>query len=59
MKGTRKLQLGYGFLIVAGLIAVLGIMQGSDLLGLAGIITALASGMLTVMWGNSQEHKHS
>ncbi len=59
MKGSRKLQLGYAFLAVAGGISAFGIYRGVDLVGLAGIIAAIASGMLTVMWGNAQEHKHS
>lgn len=57
MKGSRKLIIAVVFLTCGTFIGWSGIRAGSDLVGIATIIGAIAGGVLTIVWGNSQEHK--
>lgn len=57
MKYSRKLLLGMAFLACATFIAYAGIVNKSDLVGLATIIGAMAAGVLSIVWGNAEEHK--
>lgn len=59
MKGTRKLQICYAYLIVVGAVAALEVIlhSPSNLLGMAALAAGLASGLGTFMWGNAQEHR--
>lgn len=55
----RKFWLGMAFMCVAGFIAYTAVHSEHqvDLTGVALIIGAIASGVLSVVWGNSQEWK--
>lgn len=57
MKGARKLLLGIVFIVSGSFIGYMGIKNGSDLLGVATIIGAIAGGVLSIVWGNKEEHK--
>jgi len=55
--GNRKLILGCFFIAASALIAYCGIRSGSDLVGLATMIGAMAGGTFGVVWGNLKEHQ--
>ena len=57
MIGYRKVILGVIFLLCSSFLIWQGIRSGTDLVGLATVIGAMAGGVLGVMWGNAQEHK--
>ena len=57
MKYSRKMLLGLVFLSCATFIAYAGIVNKSDLVGLATIIGAMAAGVLSIVWGNVKEHE--
>lgn len=57
MKNYRKLILGIAFLACSTFIAWAGIIQSSDLVGLATIIGAMAGGTFGLVWGNVKEHQ--
>lgn len=67
VKGIRKLLLGYAFLAVGGAMIILSlVLYRSTPENVAGIIAAvsasivsLAGGVLSIVWGNAQEHKYS
>ncbi len=53
----RKLILGLAFLACSTFICYAGIKQGSDLVGLATVLGALAGGTFGIVWGNVKEHE--
>ena len=62
--GGRKYKLGMSFLFgsfTLAITAVFGMIFGdltwSDMGGLTGVITAISAGLLTIIYGNVQEHK--
>lgn len=57
MKGVRKVIIGLAFIAAGTFISVAGIRSGSDLIGLASVIGAIAGGVFGIVWGNAQEHK--
>ena len=57
MKNYRKLILGLAFLACSTFVSYAGINQGSDLVGLATIIGAIAGGVFGLVWGNVKEHQ--
>ena len=56
MKNYRKLILGLAFLGCTTFISSAGINQGTDLVGLATVIGAIAGGVFGLVWGNVKEH---
>ena len=56
MKNYRKLILGLAFTVASTWITLAGITQGSDLVGLATVIGAIAGGVFGVVYGNIKEH---
>jgi len=57
IKGSRKVIIGIAFIAGSTFIAYAGIRNGSDLVGIATVIGALAGGTFGIIWGNAQEHK--
>jgi len=57
MKGARKVIIGIAFIGGATFIAWAGIRSGSDLIGLATVIGAIAGGVFGIVWGNAKEHQ--
>lgn len=57
MKGLRKVIIGLAFIAGATFISYAGIKNGSDLVGLATVIGALAGGVFGIIWGNAKEHE--
>jgi len=57
MKGLRKVIIGIAFIAGGTFVAYAGIRNGSDLVGIATVIGALAGGTFGIIWGNAQEHK--
>lgn len=53
----RKFWLGVSFMTVSGVLSWAAIQHGTDLVGLATVIGAIAGGVFGVVWGNSQEWK--
>ena len=54
---SRKLQITFIFLACGTWLGSIGIYQGRDLLGVAGVIAALAAGILSVMQGFKAEYQ--
>ncbi|MCP3977225.1 MAG: hypothetical protein GY720_22275, partial [bacterium] len=57
--GGRKISVIRWFMVLTTGMVVFGIQYGVDPIGLSAIIAAQASGVLTFMYGNHMEHKHS
>ena len=53
----RKFWLGIAFLVAASFIGYAGIVNHSDLVGLATVVGAMAAGTFSIVWGNAQEWK--
>jgi hypothetical protein len=53
----RKFWLGVIFMVCSTFITHSGIGQGTDLVGLATVIGALAGGLFGIVWGNVKEHQ--
>ena len=57
MKGLRKVIIGLAFVGASTFLGYAGIKEHSELLGLATVIGAVASGVLAIIWGNTKEHE--
>ena len=58
MKGNRKFATMLVLIVACTGIGITAIVNGADLIGAAGLITALGAGLIAPMWANSQEWKH-
>ena len=57
MKGLRKVLIGLAFIGAGTFISYAGIRSGSDLIGLASVIGAIAAGTFGIVYGNIKEHQ--
>lgn len=57
MKGLRKVILGFAFIGSATFLGYAGIKEHSELLGLATIIGAIATGVGALVYGNIKENQ--
>jgi Na+-transporting NADH:ubiquinone oxidoreductase subunit NqrE len=57
MKGLRKVILGLAFIGASTFLGCTGIKEHSELLGLATVIAAIATGVAALVYGNIKENQ--
>ena len=57
MKGNRKLVIALAFMAGAFGLSIVSVLEAQPLSGVATVIAAIGAGLVSVIWGNVQEHR--